>query len=626
MIELGEEIGRGGHAVVHEGLDPGLNRRVAVKILHPHYQADPKVSERFRDEGRKMAAVNHPNVLQVYSITEVDGRDALLMELAEGTLRDESRTGGLPAERVVEILTAVASGLGEMARGGLYHRDVKPSNVLKAGGTWKVGDLGVARGELEDPTMLEATPRYLAPEVLAGMKSAPAAPDLYSLGLIAYELVLGEERVDELVRQSLNAPPGGQLNWLSWQMSPVDLPPLDEVEEGVPAGLARIAGRLVHKDPGKRHSDYESLLADLAGWREAGGAGADAAAPGAEATVLRDRKPGERVGTLLDSRPGRAAPAAGDEIVRPRAPEPPPEPPARDETEESDPRRRLLLAAVAVMVLGGLAWAFWPAGGPSLPPMDFVSDPPGAAVVVAGDGRVLGTTPYRHAAGVPPGVEFRFELKGHEPATALTVTGSSRVEVRLEPLPAPVEELAPEDALPTAAELARRILTAGSPAWSSQLIAVDPADTSRRLSFPVGFGREIQYRLASPREGWLTAFHLGQDGTLTQIVPHLMTGNQLAPAGKMQVLPSDPVERITTTPPAGREWFFVVVTDSPLLPPQVHGSLAMYDRWRAYPLSTTDGSRPAVAFVEWLERQLGPGSQPFSLAHLEYEVVGEGIQ
>jgi serine/threonine protein kinase len=182
-----EQLGRGGMAVVHAGQDEELHRRVALKILSGHLADDPTFRERFLREARIAGRLQHPNLVRVFDIVELeDEQPCIVMELAEGGSLESSHL-------TLEEGAQVADGLAYAHANGVVHRDLKPSNLLRAGdGTVKIGDFGIARA-VEDTRLTQTgavlgTLRYLAPEQAEGSDAATPA-DVYSLAVVLDELL-----------------------------------------------------------------------------------------------------------------------------------------------------------------------------------------------------------------------------------------------------------------------------------------------------------------------------------------------------------------------------------------------------------------------------------------------------
>ena len=199
---LKEQLGRGGFGTIYRALDPVLQIERAVKVLHPAFNSDPAFIERFRQEARIAARIDHPNIVPVVELGQSDGAFFLVMHLMPGgSLQDLlEKNGPLPRDRALEILSQVAEGL-DFAHNlpeKLVHRDIKPANILfDSKGAARISDFGFAKAlEGASSATLSATgsvfgsPSYMAPEAWRGGDIGPSA-DLYSLACMFYELVTG---------------------------------------------------------------------------------------------------------------------------------------------------------------------------------------------------------------------------------------------------------------------------------------------------------------------------------------------------------------------------------------------------------------------------------------------------
>ncbi|MGQ0670818.1 MAG: Stk1 family PASTA domain-containing Ser/Thr kinase [Actinomycetota bacterium] len=190
-------IASGGMGEVFRARDVVLDRDVAVKVLHRTLAGDPGFIERFRREARSAASLNHPNIVAVYDWGATDGIYFMVMEFVRGQSVREllSASGRLQPRQVVDVLLQVLSGLDHAHRQGIVHRDIKPENIMVTReGVAKMADFGLARAYADSRVTqagtVTGTAQYLAPEQIRGEPADPRT-DLYSLGVVAYELLTG---------------------------------------------------------------------------------------------------------------------------------------------------------------------------------------------------------------------------------------------------------------------------------------------------------------------------------------------------------------------------------------------------------------------------------------------------
>lgn len=195
------EIGRGGMAVVYRATDLRLNRRVAIKVLPPELAFNADVRERFLREAQTSAQLSHPGIVPIYTVDERDGIVYFVMALVDGESLAERlvREPRLPIEEARRLLAAVAEALAYAHSRGVVHRDVKPDNIMldRASGRPLMTDFGIARAAQGDSRLTVTgvaigTPAYMSPEQALGERELDGRSDIYSLGVIGYQLLAGE--------------------------------------------------------------------------------------------------------------------------------------------------------------------------------------------------------------------------------------------------------------------------------------------------------------------------------------------------------------------------------------------------------------------------------------------------
>jgi serine/threonine protein kinase len=255
--ELEELVGSGGMSNVFRAHDQLLERTVALKILHEQYTRDEDYVERFRREARAVAQLAHPNIVTVIDRGEQDGRQFIVFEYVHGqNLKDLSAGGPLDPREAIRLALQVAHALSFAHDRGLVHRDVKPQNVLlNDEGQAKVTDFGIARsldvhGVTQTGTVL-GTSDYIAPEQARGQKVDPKT-DIYSLGVVLYELLTGE------------VPFSGD-NFVAVAMRHVSEPPPSVLDHrpDCPVRLDLAVQRAMAKDPVDRFASMNDFCAEL---------------------------------------------------------------------------------------------------------------------------------------------------------------------------------------------------------------------------------------------------------------------------------------------------------------------------------------------------------------------------
>lgn len=264
---VGELLGRGGMAKVYHGYDLTLGREVAIKLLDPDLARDTAFRTRFRMEAQAASRMSHPSIVRVYDAGDPStgsGADAneppyIIMELVKGTLlKDIIAQGPVPVDEAVKYIDGILEALDYSHRAGVVHRDIKPGNVMVTEkGTVKVMDFGIARAvsdsssTVAETTQILGTAAYFSPEQAKG-EPVDARADLYSTGIVLYELLTG--------RQPFR---GESPVAVAYQhVSETPIPPT-EVNEDAPGALDPIVLRALAKDPYQRFPDAASFRSAL---------------------------------------------------------------------------------------------------------------------------------------------------------------------------------------------------------------------------------------------------------------------------------------------------------------------------------------------------------------------------
>jgi serine/threonine-protein kinase len=268
-------LGEGGMGAVYLAEHPGIGRRVAVKVLHREYTTDEQLLGRLLNEARAANAIRHPNIIEILDTgMRPDGTPYLVMELLEGESLAARirRQGRLPIRDVIEFTYQTASALGAAHKKGIVHRDLKPDNLFVVPDPIetnreriKVLDFGIAKLQQPQPGdsvktrtgTLMGTPIYMSPEQCRGTRAVDHRSDIYSLGVIVYEMLLGKppfvsEGFGDLVNMHLNVPPT----------------PLKPQRLEIPDALDALVVKMLAKNPEERYADMIALQGAL---RMAGG-------------------------------------------------------------------------------------------------------------------------------------------------------------------------------------------------------------------------------------------------------------------------------------------------------------------------------------------------------------------
>ena len=450
-------LGEGGMGAVYLAEHPGIGRRVAVKVLHKNYTRDEHLLARFLNEARAANAIRHPNIIEILdSGMLADGTPFLVMELLEGeSLGTRLRQGGaLPIPTAVDFAYQTASALGAAHAKGIVHRDLKPDNLFIVAdphdptrARMKLLDFGIAKlqqGSVADSVKtrtgtLMGTPIYMSPEQCRGTRTVDHRSDIYSLGVIFYEMLAGQppfvsEGFGELVNMHLNVAPA------SARSKRPEIPP----------AVDALVLKMLAKNPEDRYADMKEVQAAL---KASGGSEFTVHASSPDLAKASARPPVTQTSPMHDT---TFSSGAGERV---------------DGAGPLARGKRMVVAGVIAVaaVAGGIAW--WQSGDssskqtakvvastppkPAAPPaavasppvtpprpaavqvkkveLRLASTPAGARVVDNVDGELLGVTPLVLTRPRGGTLTLRFEKDGFTASTrTMPLDGDRAFELTLE--------------------------------------------------------------------------------------------------------------------------------------------------------------------------------------------------
>ncbi|MCI6729800.1 MAG: Stk1 family PASTA domain-containing Ser/Thr kinase [Clostridiales bacterium] len=346
--EILDVLGTGGMAVVYKARCHRLNRLVAIKILKDDYSQDAEFRRRFHAESQAVAMLNHPNIVSVYDVSTDGDADYIVMELVDGiTLKQymERRGGYLNWKESLHFAMQIAKALEHAHNQGIVHRDIKPHNVMiLKNGTAKVTDFGIARMMSSQSTLTKealGSVHYISPEQAKGGR-VDSRSDLYSLGVVMYEMLTGRPPYDG------ESPVAVALKHINGGATPPSV-----LNPNIPGGLEQIIMKAMAVDPAQRYASATEMLYDMEEFRKNPNIlfSYNAAPVPPSQPVPPVRRPAPPRSTAERVAGGRP------DAPRPR-PEPAPRPRPRPEPyEEEEPEGRSKGLTIAIAVCGVLVVA-----------------------------------------------------------------------------------------------------------------------------------------------------------------------------------------------------------------------------------------------------------------------------
>lgn len=339
--EIREKIGVGGQAIVYKGYEAMLDRYVAIKQISSHLAEDVKFLERFRREAQILAKLGaeQPAIVTIHELLEDERGLFIVMEYVEGRRLEailDDTGGAIEPKAALQILWRLAAALNAVHTSGIIHRDLKPSNIIVGEGLRAtITDFGVAASVSGQTSMVLGTTKYMAPELFEG-GDVDGRSDMYSLGFVAYEMLAGRSKFNEVFVDIVRDKHSEALRWMKWHGNEtVQAPPLHEINPHVPVVLSNIVARMMAKDLSQRFESMEALgraikmsFSPRARAASAGGTPMVVAAPSSQQEI----GPGDE-GDELELEPSATAPIPKSSL---------------------SPRTKIILAAVIVLTGVGL--------------------------------------------------------------------------------------------------------------------------------------------------------------------------------------------------------------------------------------------------------------------------------
>ncbi len=352
--EVRKRLGIGGQAVVYKCYDPTLDRNVAIKQVPMQLAADEESLKRFRKEAQILAklAPEQPGIVNIYELLETEQGQFIVMEFVAGhTLEQSLEENRQPVDpkATLQIIWRLAAALNAVHSAGIIHRDIKPGNIIVGEGLRaKITDFGVAATLTGQESLPLGTTKYMAPELFAGT-DIDERVDVYSLGFIAYEMLIGRDKFNEIFQDIVRDRHSEALRWMKWHGNEkVQAPPAHEINPSVPKPLSDIVSKMMAKDRDQRFENMEILGRAIRSAFSGHARGTQAGPVGGPPEEMQPQEqPGEQPA-------GGEGEEAAEEAREPQGPPPTAPVPSKGLSRRT---KLVLLGVIVVSIIGiGVSW------------------------------------------------------------------------------------------------------------------------------------------------------------------------------------------------------------------------------------------------------------------------------
>lgn len=576
-------IGAGGMATVYRAWDSVVGRDVALKEIAEELRDDDEVRKMFIAEARKMAQVRHRHVVQVYDVLLDNNVPTIVQEFMDGgSLANRVGASVMTPDETLNMLQDVFHGLRAIHEAGLVHRDMKPDNILAGNGDWKVADFGVAMSGEEDVLPFIGS-KYAAPEVLNAPDTISARSDIYSMGILSMELMLGSEQFEAAAREAMLLKQGGGNSardsaaafWQRWVSSDAEVPLLCDLNPVISREVSEFVARLAARDASKRPASCDEVIAEIDQLRKA--------------EALRMGAPTERDPKVKS---GKAAPDTGEG------------------KKKKTPLWFKITAGVGVLLLAAVGALLIGSSRPRTFDIALISEPAGASITVNGMAQEA-LTPS--VVPLQIGDVIELSLPRHHGVNMTLAKGMPGLQKSADDKWEIISTL--ERAFSLDSSKASQAYLADLWQDAPDLRATVPSALDSTRPYRLPLGTPLYIAITPPAEGALTFIHLSSDDIATLVYPD-PTNATLGVLARKAVTVGDELDMVAHEP-LGREWIILVLSRNPLTPPDINGS-GLIEDWARYYEFGSDNS-PAEQLMTWLVDTVG--KQPLGFAIVPIEIV-----